>query len=455
MIVMNKQLSLSLVAIALPILLQAQAPLIPVWSNTWPYGQDEQPVPAPVSADNHVAVDATTSNVYVSVDDQMELVSTHFDRLFAFDAAGIDITNPPTSLLGTANPTVNDPPNLESTHDLTVRENAVYHMRELNTGFNSGTTGSLHRMNLDGTWGWKLGLGKAGFNYGNGVVLVDDQGAIAVRSLDGYTAALHATSPDGWPLWSKMYPAFGPFQDAVIIGNTIVAAYYGSFVTIDRATGAQLQSNVVYLPSLAPKLATDGTRVYFAYTDFAGNSTWGGVVPGNTPLWTRTAALGMAITELEVDAFGRPWFTGNATDGVSAPLLVITASDGSTHDLFTYGTSMNDLAMGDGQAYITGRLDNTSTTYLISVGTDVTTSVETPIVDTSIRLYPQPASTSITIANVTGLKSARVIDLTGQPVHAPAMGTNAIDVSKLSNGVYFLEAKTAQGRIAKRFVVAR
>ena len=116
---------------------------------------------------------------------------------------------------------------------------------------------------------------------------------------------------------------------------------------------------------------------------------------------------------------------------------------------------MNDLAMGDGQAYITGRLDNTSTTYLISVGTDVTTSVETPIVDTSIRLYPQPASTSITIANVTGLKSARVIDLTGQPVHAPAMGTNAIDVSKLSNGVYFLEAKTAQGRIAKRFVVAR
>ncbi|MBK6832452.1 MAG: hypothetical protein IPG92_17730 [Flavobacteriales bacterium] len=119
--------------------------------------------------------------------------------------------------------------------------------------------------------------------------MVDDQGAVSVRSLDGFTAMMQATSPEGWIQWTKTYPTFGPFDDAVLMGNTIVAARAGTFVTIDRATGQQLVSNVVYLPNLPATLATDGARVFFAYSDFSSNVFWGCVVLGSTPIWVRSA----------------------------------------------------------------------------------------------------------------------------------------------------------------------
>ncbi|MBK8497561.1 MAG: T9SS type A sorting domain-containing protein [Flavobacteriales bacterium] len=452
---MNKHLVSTLLSIGLPALLGAQTPLVPIWSQQWAFGQDEQPVPVPVSADNHVAVDVSSGNVYITIDDQLQQYSPHFDLLHQFASDGIDLTQQPIPMLGSAIPTVNDPANLESTYDLRARNGAIYHERELNTGFQSGTTGSLNRSDEDGLSRWKLGLGKGGYAWGQGKVLVDEQGAVSIRSLDGTTAMIQCTDHEGWVQWAKSYNTFGPFSDAVLVGNTIIAARYGTFVAIDRYTGAQITSNVVFLPSLAPMLATDGTRTYFAYSDFSGNTTWGCVIPGSTPIWTRSAALNITITELEVDEFGRPWFTGNATDGVSSPVLVVTASDGSAHDLFTYGTSMNDLAMGDGQAYITGRLDNATSTYLIAIGTDITTSERKPALDASVRLYPQPASTNLSIANATVVRGTRVLDITGKAVAAPVLSVSMVDVSKLSEGVYFVELHTADGLVVRRFSVAR
>lgn len=433
----------------------AQAPLVPIWLQQWPYGQDAQPAMVPVSVDNRVAVDASTGNVYVSIDDQLQLVSPHFDRLFAFDAAGNDLTNPPTSLLGTVQPTENDPPNVESTHDLKVHQSAVYHMRELNTGITSGTTGSLHKMNLDGAWGWKLGLGKGGFTWGRGRVLVDDEGAVSIRSTDGATAMLQSTDHAGWIQWAKAYPPHGPFDDAVLVGNTIIAARRGTFVTIDRASGAELATDVVYPQLLAPMLATDGVRTYFVYSDFLGNTTWGCVIPGSASIWTRTAVLDITVTELEVDAFGRPWFIGNADDGASQPKLVVTASNGSSHDVFTYGASMNDLAVDDAQAYITGQVTaGSESTYLIAVSTDIGTSAQEPSAPAPITLHPQPAAQQLTVANAGRIGKARVVDLTGKAVPARFTGAS-LDVSGMAEGVYFLEAQTDRGLLIQRFAVAR
>ena len=450
---MIKHITSALVTISLPFLVQGQTPLVPSWSHTWPFGQQGPMFVAPSDADNHVAFDLINDQVYLTIDDQLEQQSPRWDFLFSFDANGTDITPLPASLLGSATPTVNDPQNMEGTHDLVARDGVVYHARELNTGFQSGTSGSLCTRNPDGS-GWKLGLGKGGFAYGNGKVLVDDQGAVSVRSLDGFTAMMQATSPEGWIQWTKTYPTFGPFDDAVLMGNTIVAARAGTFVTIDRATGQQLVSNVVYLPNLPATLATDGARVFFAYSDFSSNVFWGCVVLGSTPIWVRSAALDITITELEVDAFGRPWFVGNSTLVETPPVLVVTGTDGSAYDLFTYGSSMNDLAIGAGQAYITGRLDDTNTTYLLAVSTDISTAVE-PVVAPSVSLYPQPASASLNIGGGIRLSSMRVLDATGQTVQVPLLTTSTLDVSKLTEGIYFLAANTANGRIAKRFVVVR
>ena len=92
--------------------------------------------------------------------------------------------------------------------------------------------------------------------------------------------------------------------------------------------------------------------------------------------------------------------------------------------------------------------------YLLAVSTDISPAVE-PVVAPSVSLYPQPASASLNIGGGIRLSSMRVLDATGQTVQVPLLTTSTLDVSKLTEGIYFLAANTANGRIAKRFVVVR
>lgn len=447
---MNKHITSALVAMGIPALLCAQAPLAPVWSQQWAFGQDETEVPYGVSPDNRVAVDPVTGNVYVTIDDQLEQYSPHFDLLQIFAQNGLDLTPQPIPLLGSAAAGVNDPANVESTSDLAVRNGVVYHARELNLGFGSGTVGSLCAHTATGD-GWKLGMGRIQGPM-KGRVLADALGVLALRSL-GSSTNLHAVDPDGWPQWTRSAPG----HDAVLMGSEVVTMHNGTLNRFDRTTGDPIVPGVlVYAGSYAPVIATDGTRIFYAYTDWTtGNCTWGCASLDGSVLWSHTAALDLNLMEIEVDGFGRPWLIGNSTVEGAPPLLIVTGSNGGSYDTFTHGTSMNDIAMGDGQAYITGRLDNTTSTYLIAVGTDLTTAVEPPVQDRTVRLYPQPASTSLNIANATVVRGTRVLDITGKAVAAAVLSSSALDVSKLSEGVYFVELRSADGPVTKRFVVVR
>lgn len=440
---MSKLITSALVTLALPISLCGQTQLVPAWSHTWPFGQDEQPVPVPVSAENHVAVDPSSGNVLVTVDDQLQQASPHFDFLFTFSASGTDLTALPTPLLGSVAAGDFDPPNVESTKDLAAHNGVVYHAREVSLGAGPGSAGNFRSRNADGT-GWQLGLGWA--TVWTAQVLADDLGVVGARG------GLYACDPDGWVQW---YRPVGT-NDVVLMGQEIVAMYLGTLYRFDRITGQPIGTpQSLYAEETPPLIATDGTRIFFAYSDFlTGNTVWGSSTLDGTVLWTRSAALNIALTEMEVDAFGRPWFIGNSYAENTPPTLVVTASDGSTHDLFTYGASMNDLAMVTDQAYITGRLDNTTTTYLIAIGTDITTTVE-PVATPSLSFYPQPASASLNIGGSMRLSGMRVLDATGQIVQVPMLTSATLDVSKLTEGIYFFEANNATGRIARRFVVAR
>lgn len=440
---MSKLITSALVTLALPISLHAQTQLVPAWSHTWPFGQDEQPVPVPVSADNHVAVDPSTGNVSLTVDDQLEQASPHFDFLFTFSASGTDLTAVPIPLLGSVAAGDFDPPNVESTRDLAIRDGVVHHAREVSLGLGPGSVGNFCSRNADGT-GWRLGLGWA--TVWSAQVLADDLGTVGARG-----GGIHACDPDGWVQWYRPVPE----NDVVLVGQEVVAMYFGTLHRFNRTTGDPIGTpQSLYAEETPPLIATDGTRIFFAYSDFlSGNTIWGCSTLDGTVLWTRSAALNIALTEMEVDAFGRPWFIGNSYTENTPPTLVVTASDGSTHDQFTYGASMNDLAMGTDQAYITGRLDNTTATYLIAIGMDMTTAVE-PAVAPSLSFYPQPASASLNIGGMR-LSGMRVLDATGQIVQVPLLTSATLDVSKLTEGIYFLEANTAAGRIARRFVVAR
>jgi hypothetical protein len=339
--------------------------------------------------------------------------------------------------------------NVEHTADLAARNGIVYHARELNLGFVDGTTGSLHATGPGE--GWKFGMGKELFFSAAGKVLVDDQGVLSVRGLTSDRAYIHALSADGWPLWSRSYP-LAPFTDAVIIGNEIMAGSGTTITRFDRSTGDLIGSWSLPTSGNLRALATDGTRLYWlAQGTF---TAWGCTTVEGGAIWSLGMDLGISASALVVDGFGRPWFIGNSNTEGAAPLLVVTGSEGGPQAVstFTYGASMNAVAAGSGQVYLTGRTEAGGPgTYLIAVSTDITTSTANTRAP-SLGLYPNPADATLTITGTEPILGHRVWSATGQLVHAPLIH-GVLHVNDLVDGVYLLEVMTAQGTVTRRFEV--
>ncbi|MEO8587745.1 MAG: T9SS type A sorting domain-containing protein [Flavobacteriales bacterium] len=455
-----------LVAWVLQLTATAQTPLAPTWVHTWPFGSDMEWVPSMSAYDDHVAVDPATGLVYATVDDQEQLQSPHCELLHTFAADGADLTPVPVPLLGQYPlPISSWIANAERLNDFVVYDGVVYQARELQ--FETAvSTGSIAARRSDGS-SWTCGLGNSNTNFETlkmASVLADEQGVIYTRDLSAAANGLHAFTHDGWPQWSKTYPGMPRTQDAVFVNGEIIVGGSMWMTRIERTTGAQIATYQIYSTGqfdVPMQLATDGTRIFALHGNYAGDWTLDCLNLDGSSNWSVTQSLGQGATstELVVDPSGRPWFTVNRHDPLGVPIqpvLVITATDGSSQQLFTYGATMQDIAMDADQAYITGRLDTTSTTtYLIAVGMDMTTTVEEPLMESPVRLFPQPASTAISIANTSRISNVRVMDATGKQVQAPQLNATTLDVSRLSEGIYFMQAVTAQGPITKRFAISR
>ena len=87
----------------------------------------------------------------------------------------------------------------------------------------------------------------------------------------------------------------------------------------------------------------------------------------------------------------------------------------------------------------------------------VSVSGEGLVVSGDFTLYPNPAKGSINlnVETLIGAGSIVITDLYGKTVKAQAlsMGTNTIDIAKLSKGMYFVSTITNEGKITKKLVV--
>lgn len=437
----------------------AQSTLVPTWSHTWAFGQDPQSLPlgfpGAVSQDNHVTYDSSTGLVHLTIDDQLQQESPHFDFLYTFDAVGTDLTTSPVPLLGSAVPSPGGAQaNVESTRDLVARNGRIIHQRELFIGaFQTSTTGSICAQGASGSL-WRLGLGNE--LVARGIVLLDDDGVIAVRPVgDNFMTFVDA---EGWPERLMSNNGQGAIRDAVLAGNEILCLTDGQLLRFDRSSGASMGSPAqLFSNGTGHLIASDGVHVHYVYSPWAGGIMCASADLEGNLLWETYLPDLINYTELELDNYGRPWITGNHQTGSDTPVLVVIGSDGSALWTFTYGATMNDLAMGDGQAYITGQLTNgENSTYLIAVSAEITvgeTMAEAPA--TGLMLYPTPASSTLSVGGGARIRACRVFDATGQQVEAPLVGNSTLDVSGLVTGVYFLEALTASGIITRRFAVAR
>ncbi|MBK7945025.1 MAG: T9SS type A sorting domain-containing protein [Flavobacteriales bacterium] len=429
----------------------AQSPITPLWSQTWPHGQDASPAMIPSANDNHLAFDPITGLVHVSIDAGLEGSVASGDQVFTFNAAGQDLSASPAPYVGYLMASKDDPFVSEGTADLAAYAGTVWALRAVNQIGLNRTVGSVVALRPDGS---RMQIGLGGSPH-RGHLLVDANGAIALRGMEQPATGIHSVTASGWFTYSVQYPFNAPPQDACLGGGVIYSMNSGLVRPYQRSNGLELDLWPAYSAVHSAQIAVQGNLLYYAYSDGNGGCFWGAETLVGATVWQRSALLGIQVEELHVDAFGRPWFIGNSLNEGGAPLLVVTASNGSGHETFTYGARMNDLVIGNGQAYITGQAEAGGTsTFLISLGTDLTTDAPNATTAVDVVLYPQPAQDRISISNSGRIMRSRVIDITGQLVPATLTGAT-VDVSRLSEGVYLLEAATERGLITRRFVISR
>jgi hypothetical protein len=94
--------------------------------------------------------------------------------------------------------------------------------------------------------------------------------------------------------------------------------------------------------------------------------------------------------------------------------------------------------------------DGCDSTVVLNLGSTV--SVTKNAQQSNISIYPNPTSTQISINTKLTLSEIRIIDITGKVVITTKESTNTINVSDLSNGIYFIQLITDERTITKKFV---
>jgi hypothetical protein len=78
-------------------------------------------------------------------------------------------------------------------------------------------------------------------------------------------------------------------------------------------------------------------------------------------------------------------------------------------------------------------------------------------ISNSFTIYPNPAKgfVNLNVETLVGLGSIVVTDLYGKSVKTQAlsMGTNTVNISNLSKGMYFVSVVTSEGKTTKKLVV--
>lgn len=72
--------------------------------------------------------------------------------------------------------------------------------------------------------------------------------------------------------------------------------------------------------------------------------------------------------------------------------------------------------------------------------------------NSTLMIYPNPTSTQLTIDTKLAIKEVHLIDLTGKIIKTVAPKTNKINVSDLTNGIYFIKIISGEETIIQKFV---
>jgi hypothetical protein len=143
-------------------------------------------------------------------------------------------------------------------------------------------------------------------------------------------------------------------------------------------------------------------------------------------------------------------FAGLSSSGLSdegGPTLVLAISDGSNADDYCTATPGISLPTVDQRGYTR---EATPDAGAYEFGG--TLSLETPIVLSNVKVYPNPASEFVYVEGINQIESIEVFSVLGV-LEKTIIGKNYLDTSELSSGIYLLKIENNSSSITKRLVV--
>ena len=192
------------------------------------------------------------------------------------------------------------------------------------------------------------------------------------------------------------------------------------------------------------------------------NTSTATVTPSFTTTYTAVCDDGVCHAESEVTITVNPLPSTPSISNVEGTLAASSGSGGTWQwyldgDPIANATSSTYVPTVDGdyQAEIT---DNNGCVRLSAIRTVVLSAVIDQMLDASISLYPNPVADQLTV-EVTNYQfrdvSLTLIDVAGRELQAFELDAPIveIDMRTYSEGVYFLQVETKEGRLAVRKIV--
>ena len=157
-----------------------------------------------------------------------------------------------------------------------------------------------------------------------------------------------------------------------------------------------------------------------------------------------------ALTAAEISSNMSACISGSENDIVGHFLL----NENDTKTIDYSNTAINGFYGGGTPSYL---VDNTSCNDSLEMSQLVTVTVNSVGIDElsseSLSISPNPTKNQLTIANIQSeVLDISIIDITGKMVKKVAGNVHTINVSNLTNGIYFLQVKTDKGLVNRKFI---
>jgi PKD repeat protein len=99
-----------------------------------------------------------------------------------------------------------------------------------------------------------------------------------------------------------------------------------------------------------------------------------------------------------------------------------------------------------------GVIFNKTGGFNINVSSPNTTGIDNINLNREINIYPNPTSNQLTITTGQNISEVAIIDITGKTIMVAKENTNTLNVTDLSDGIYFIQLITEERTITKKFV---